>query len=388
LKKISLLGSTGSIGTSVLKVVDEFKDRFAIVGLAAGRNTSLLAGQIIKFRPQVVSVAHKKLASRLKSLLPRRCKTEILTGIEGCATVATLDGANLVVSAIQGSQGLMPTYSAIKARKDIALANKEILVIAGELLIKEAKKNNGTILPIDSEHSAIFQAISGHKKSDVKKVILTASGGPFLHYPVKDLVRVTPEEALMHPKWRMGRKVSIDSASLMNKGLEAIEAHWLFNIPMDNIEIVIHPQSIIHSMVEYVDGTIIAQLSTPDMRIPIAYALSYPERLKVQVPPLNLIETGKLTFLKPDYEKFPCIKLAYEAMDSGGTMPAVLNASDEVAVACFLEGKIRFTEIPTIIRKTMESHKVIPIKDIEEIQNTDRWARHKAEALIRKIDRG
>jgi len=242
-------------------------------------------------------------------------------------------------------------------------------------------------LPIDSEHSAIFQAISGHKKGDVKKVILTASGGPFLHYPVKDLASVTPEEALMHPKWQMGRKVSIDSASLMNKGLEAIEAHWLFNISMDNIEIIIHPQSIIHSMVEYVDGTIIAQLSTPDMRIPIAYALSYPERLKVQVPPVNFIETGKLTFLKPDYEKFPCIKLAYEAMDSGGTMPIVLNAADEVAVACFLEGRIRFTEIPTIIRKTMESHKVMPIKDMEEIQNTDRWARHKAEALIRRINR-
>ncbi|HIC91768.1 MAG TPA: 1-deoxy-D-xylulose-5-phosphate reductoisomerase [Syntrophaceae bacterium] len=388
MKKISLLGSTGSIGTSVLKVVDTFRDRFVIIGLAAGRNTNLLAEQIIKFRPKVVSVAYRKSASRLKSLLPRWCKTEILTGMEGCATVATLDEANLVVSAIQGSQGLIPTYSAIKAGKDIALATKEVLVMAGELLMNEVRKNSGTILPIDSEHSAIFQAISGHEKKDIKKVILTASGGPFLHHPLKDLASVTPKEALMHPKWQMGKKVSIDSASLMNKGLEAIEAHWLFNIPMNNIEIVIHPQSIIHSMVEYIDGTIMAQLSTPDMRIPIAYALSYPERLKVQVPPLNLIETGKLTFLEPDYKKFPCIKLAYEAMDSGGTMPIVLNAADEVAVNSFLEGRIRFTEIPTIIRKTMESHKVMPIKDMEEIQNADRWARQRAEDLIRGIDRG
>ncbi len=387
MKKISVLGSTGSIGTNVLKIVERFADRFTIVGLAAGKNVDLLAEQIIRFRPIMVSVAQQELIPKLRSLLPPSHKVEILNGIEGCTAVATLEEADLIVCAIEGSQGLIPTYSAIRAGKDIALASKEVLVVAGELIMKELRKNKRLVLPIDSEHSAIFQAICGHEKEDIKKIILTASGGPFFHHPLDTLKNVTPKQALRHPNWKMGRKVSIDSASLMNKGLEAIEAHWLFDIPIERIEIVIHPESIIHSMVEYVDGSTIAQLSTPDMKIPIAYALSYPQRLEVKVPPLNFVKTGRLTFLKPDHKKFPCIGLAYKAMNEGGTMPTVLNAANEVAVDCFLKKKIRFTEIPYVIKKTMNNHRAVPVRDIGEIQDAAHWARLKAEALVHKMQR-
>lgn len=387
MKRISLLGSTGSIGTNVLKIMESFTDRFTIVGLAAGKNVDLLAKQIIRFRPIMVSVAKQELVPRLRSLLPPSHKVEILNGVEGCTAVAILEEADLTVCAIEGSQGLIPTYSAIKAGKDIALASKEVLILAGELIMRELRKNKRFVLPIDSEHSAIFQAICGHEKGDIKKIILTASGGPFLYRPLDVLKYITPKEALKHPNWKMGKKVSIDSASLMNKGLEAIEAHWLFGIPMERIEIVIHPQSIIHSMVEYVDGSVIAQLSTPDMRIPIAYALSYPQRLEVKVPPLDLVKMGQLTFLKPDHKKFPCIRLAYKAMDEGGTMPAVLNAANEVAVNCFLKQRIRFTEIPYVIKKTMNSHRAVPVRDIEEIQDAAHWARLKAEALVNKMQK-
>jgi 1-deoxy-D-xylulose-5-phosphate reductoisomerase len=383
-----VLGSTGSIGTQTLSVVKDFSDKFSVVGLAAGRNIGLLAKQIVRFQPRVASVAYKESVPKLRSILPESNKTQIVYGIEGCTTVAVLKDADLVVSAIQGSQGLMPTYSAIKAGKDIALANKEILVMAGELVMKEIRKSKSTIFPIDSEHSAIFQAISGHRKRDIEKIMLTASGGPFLHCSRRRLMKVTPEEALKHPRWRMGKKISTDSASLMNKGLEAIEAHWLFNVAMDKIEIVIHPESIIHSMVEYKDGAIIAQLSIPDMRIPIAYALSYPQRLELPLSSLDLFQIRRLTFLKPDYDKFPCIGLAYETMEAGGTMPVVLNAANEVAVASFLGRRIIFSQIPTLIRKTMDSHKVLSVRSIKDVESADHWARLKARALTRQMEEG
>ncbi len=388
LKKLALLGSTGSIGTQTLSVVKDFSDKLSVVGLAAGRNIGLLAEQIVRFQPRVASVAYKESVPKLRSILPQSNKTEIVYGTEGCTAVATLKEADLVVSAIQGSQGLIPTYYAIKAGKDIALANKEVLVMAGELVMKEIRKSKSAIFPIDSEHSAIFQSISGHRKKDIKKIMLTASGGPFLHCSRRRLTKVTPEEALRHPRWQMGKKVSTDSASLMNKGLEAIEAHWLFNMPMKNIEIVIHPESIIHSMVEYKDGAIIAQLSTADMRIPIAYAISYPQRLDLPLSSLDLLKIKRLTFLRPDYNKFPCIGLAYETMEAGGTMPAVLNAANEVAVDRFLGRRIKFSQIPTLIRKTMDSHNVLSVRSIEDVESADYWARLKAKALARQMEKG
>jgi len=374
-KGISLLGSTGSIGVNTLDVIRRNPERFFVVSLAAGGNVSLLREQVREFRPRFVSVRDSACARELAGLLPS--SVAIGCGVEGAAEAATLGGVDTVVSAISGAAGLVPTIAAVRAGKDIALANKETLVMAGPLVMEEARANNVSLLPVDSEHSAVFQAMSGHRAQDIRRIILTASGGPLLNAPAGSLSSVTPEQALDHPRWKMGRKISIDSATLMNKGLEVIEASFLFGQPADRISVVVHPQSIVHSMVEYIDGSIVAQLSNPDMKGPIAYALSYPERIDAVTEGLGLAGLS-LDFSEPDPARFPCLALAYEALRIGGTATAVLNAADEVAVERFLAGEVPFTGIHDIISEVLSSHKSSPITSIEAVLEADRWARQKA----------
>lgn len=381
MKRLSILGSTGSIGVNTLHIISQFPERFKVISLSAGLNTKLLKEQILQFRPKVVSVLNKELSEALRNELPG-VPVEIVYGIEGLIQVATHPEVDQVVSAIVGAVGLIPTLSAIKTGKTLALANKEPLVMAGKILIEEAKRNRVQIFPIDSEHSAIFQALLGHRKEDVHRLILTASGGPFLNLPISRLQEVTVKDALNHPHWEMGKKITIDSASLMNKGLEVIEAHWLFDIPVEKITVLIHPQSIIHSMVEYIDGSIVTQMGITDMRIPISYALSFPERLHLNLPPLDLSKSEALTFLDPDPEKFPCLKLAYQSIEIGETMPTILNAANEVAVNAFLEGALKFTEIPILLKRVMEEHEVKPIQTIEDVLKADHWARERSKAMI------
>ena len=350
-KGISILGSTGSIGTNTLEVARMNPERFKVVSLAAGNNIPLLRKQIEEFRPSFVSVGDSEAASALRGSLT--LPVEVGFGIEGATRAAAFDGVEMCVSAISGAAGLLPTMSAIKAGVDIALANKETLVLAGPLVMEEVRKRKVKFLPVDSEHSAVYQSIAGHRPEDIKRLILTASGGPFLRTPLEDFAGITPEAALKHPRWKMGRKISIDSATLVNKGLEVIEARWLFDIPADKISVVIHPQSIVHSMVEYIDGSIMAQMGNPDMKGPIAYALSWPERIDSGTPQLGFSGLS-LDFFGPEPERFPCLSLAYEALRRGGTAPAVLNAADEVAVALFLEGALPFTGISVVIREVME----------------------------------
>lgn len=383
MKKIAILGSTGSIGVNTLKVVEKFAGRFQVSALAAGRNIRLLKEQILEFKPKTVSVIDEDTARELREILPHS-GVEIGYGIEGVRAVATLPEAELVVSAIVGTAGLIPTIAAIEAGKKIALANKETLVAAGPMVLAAARQNGIQVIPIDSEHSAIFQALQGHRRKDVRRIILTASGGPFLDWPLKQLKKATPREALAHPNWQMGEKISIDSATLMNKGLEVIEARWLFDLLPDKIEVLIHPQSIIHSMVEYIDGSVVAQLSVPDMQGPIAYALAYPERLEAALSPVDFCELKKLTFLPTDEQRFPSLSLAYRALETGESMPAVLNAANEIAVKAFLEERIRFTDIPRIIEKTMDTYPGPVAGSIEEILEVDRGARKKAEELIER----
>ncbi|MFH2012376.1 MAG: 1-deoxy-D-xylulose-5-phosphate reductoisomerase [Pseudomonadota bacterium] len=381
MKKLAVLGSTGSIGVNTLDIVEKFSGKYEIVALSAGYNIQLLKDQITKFHPKVVSVLNESLADKLKEELVSK-DIEILYGIEGNNRVAMIPEVDMVVSAIVGAAGLIPSVSAIRACKNIALANKETLVMAGKIVMKEAKENGVTVFPIDSEHSAIFQSLLGHQKKDIKRIILTASGGPFLNCSYEELANVSIQDALNHPVWQMGKKISIDSASLMNKGLEVIEARWLFDIPHDKIDVHIHPQSIVHSMVEYIDGSVLAQMGLPDMRGPISYALAYPERLPIELPSLNLLEIEKLTFDLPDEERFPSLRLAYRAVEEGGTMPAVLNAANEIAVEAFLNNKIGFTGIPRIIEQTMNSYDVKEMNTIQDALEADRWARMKAKALI------
>ena len=381
MKRLSILGSTGSIGVNTLRLVGQFSERFEVVSLSAGSNVQLLKQQILQFRPKIVSVLNKELSDALRKELPD-VSVEIVNGIEGLIQVAIHPEVDQVVSAIVGAVGLIPTLSAIKAGKSIALANKESLVMAGKILMEEARRNQVQIFPVDSEHSAIFQALLGHQKEDVHRLILTASGGPFRNLSLSRLSDVTVKEALNHPHWEMGKKITIDSASLMNKGLEVIEAHWLFGIPVEKIHVLIHPQSVIHSMVEYIDGSIVAQMGITDMRIPISYALSFPERLGLNLPPLDLSKSEALTFSVPDSERFPCLKLAYQSIEIGETMPAVLNAVNEVAVNAFMDGTIRFTEIPLLIQGVMESHEVKPVHTVEDILKADHWAREKTKALL------
>jgi len=381
MKRLAILGSTGSIGVNTLDIVRQFPEQFEVVSLSAGLNIELLKEQILRFQPKVVSVLSRELEEKLKKELAGT-DVEVLHGVEGLIRVATHPEVDQVVSAIVGAVGLIPTLSAIKTGKSIALANKEPLVMAGKIVMEEAKKTGAQILPVDSEHSAIFQALLGHRKEDIHRLILTASGGPFLSLPLSKLHGVTVKDALNHPHWEMGRKITIDSASLMNKGLEVIEAHWLFGIPVEKIIVRIHPQSVVHSMVEYIDGSIIGQMGIADMRIPISYALSFPERMNLKLPSLDLAQAGPLTFFPPDPEKFPCLRLAYQSIEIGETMPAILNAANEAAVHGFLEGSIKFTDIPLLIQRVMEEHEIKTVRTIEDILRADQWGREKTKSII------
>ncbi len=381
MKKLTILGSTGSIGVSTLEIVASHPDKFEIVALTAGNNLTLLKRQIEQFSPQVVSVITEESALKLSKMLKGK-KPEILHGVPGLIAAATAPDASMVVAAIVGAAGLLPTVAAIKAGKDIALANKETLVAAGHLVMNLVKEHGVKLYPVDSEHSAIFQSLQGHRAEDVKRVILTASGGPFLNCQLEKLANVSVSDALNHPNWSMGQKITIDSATMVNKGLEIIEAHWLFNLPADRIDVVIHPQSIIHSMVEYLDGCVMAQMGVPDMKAPIAYALTFPERVTTGVKPLDLTALTGLTFFRPEQSRFPSLRLAYRAMHDGKSMPAVMNAANEVAVHSFLSGKIRFTEIVEYIEKTMESHSPHPLDSVEAVLRADRWSREKTRELL------
>jgi 1-deoxy-D-xylulose-5-phosphate reductoisomerase len=386
MKNITILGSTGSIGVSTLEVVSAHPDRFRVVALTAGNNLEMLKRQIEMFRPQMVSVLSEKLAVELDQSLPGY-KPEIHYGIEGLIAAATAGDAHMVVAAIVGAAGLVPTAAAIRAGKDVALANKETLVTAGRLIMDLVRDKNVRLYPVDSEHSAVFQSMEGQSRKDVLRIILTASGGPFLNLPLDQLSRVSIDDALNHPNWSMGRKITIDSATMMNKGLEVIEARWLFDTPAERIDVNIHPQSIIHSMVEYVDGCVMAQLGVPDMKAPIAYALTYPERVPTGVNPLDLTALSGLTFFKPDYRRFPALKLAYDALAAGESMPAVMNAANEVAVEAFLSGVIGFIDIAATIARTMDAHEAHTLSTIEEALITDRWAREKARELVGLVRR-
>jgi 1-deoxy-D-xylulose-5-phosphate reductoisomerase len=372
IKRVAVLGSTGSIGRQTLEVINAFPHHFRIIGLAAGKNLDLLAEQVNQFKPRFVHLQDKS-QTRLTN-----AEYEFLS-LEEMASHPEID---IVVMATSGKWGLQPTLAAVKAGKRLALANKESLVMAGEIIVSEAKRNGAQIIPIDSEHSAIWQCLKGETQKPTQ-IILTASGGPFYHYSQAKLNKVTAEQALKHPSWRMGRKVTIDSATLMNKGLEVIEAHWLFDIPFDNINVLIHPQSIVHSMVEFSDGSVKAQLSYPDMRLPIQYALSYPERLpNPQLPRLNWETSKDLSFEPPDLDTFPCLKLAIEAGRRGGTYPAVLCGADEVAVELFLSGRIKFTDIARLITPALEAHQATSHPTVEEILAADSWAREKVMPLV------
>jgi 1-deoxy-D-xylulose-5-phosphate reductoisomerase len=381
MRSIALLGSTGSIGVSTLDLVRRFPERFKVHGMVAGRNIKRLAAQIKEFSPQCVSVKDAEDVPRLRELLGKQ-RVEILSGEEGAITVATANEVQVVVAAIVGGAGLVPTLRAVIAGKDIALANKEALVMAGEIFVKAAEENSIRLLPVDSEHSAIFQCLQGNRRDEVDRLILTASGGPFLRTPLKRLAKVTVEQALKHPNWKMGRKITIDSATMMNKGLEVVEARWEFDMEPRRIEVVIHPQSVVHSMVRYQDGSIIAQLGVPDMRIPIAYALAYPHRLNGGWKPLELTEHGELNFLSVDKKRYPALALAYQALEEGGSMAAVLNAANEVAVEAFLARRIGFRDIHRIIKETMNGHSTTYPREVEAILEVDRWARRRAESLI------
>jgi 1-deoxy-D-xylulose-5-phosphate reductoisomerase len=385
MKNLSILGSTGSIGCNTLKIAEMFPDRFAVKALAAKNNIPMLARQIERFCPEIAVVFDEATALELNKKLPAGIDVEVLFGENGYKAAATYESVDLVVVAVVGAAGLIPTLSAIAAGKNIALANKETLVMAGNIVIEQAELNNIAILPIDSEHSAVFQCIEGNRREDVDKIILTASGGPFLNLPEKEFNKITPKDALNHPNWNMGKKISVDSATLMNKGLEAIEAKYLFDVSQEMIDVVIHPQSVIHSMVSFKDGTVMAQLGIPDMKGAIAYAMAYPERLALGQPTPDFVNIGKLTFEKPDIKKFPCLALAYAACEAGRTLPAVLNAANEVAVAAFLENRLSFIKIPQIIEKTMEHHVVVTDPTLNDILEADQWARKQAQNLINAL---
>jgi 1-deoxy-D-xylulose-5-phosphate reductoisomerase len=385
MKNIVILGSTGSIGKNALNVIAKFPERFKVLGLAAGKNIELLKEQIVRFKPKLVAVADPESCSSLKKELSGCSITlDVLCGIEGVCTIAAMSDADTVISAIVGSAGLLPTLAAVKEGKIVALANKETLVMAGDIVNAEVKKSGARLLPVDSEHSALFQCMNGCRKDSIRRLILTASGGPFFGRKAEELADIAASDALRHPNWQMGRKISIDSATLMNKGLEVIEARALFDIPLDKIDVLVHPQSIVHSIVEFTDGSCLAQLSKPDMKGPIAYALSYPERLNEVMEPLAWEKLSGLTFHHPDTAAFPCLLLAYAAAEKGGTMLAVLNAANEVAVHAFLDGLIGFTDIPAIINKVMNSHEVKEARQIDIVLEADRWARIKAAEVLKK----
>ena len=380
-RSLAILGATGSIGENALEVVRQYPERFRVVSLSAHKNVSRLVKEIETFHPDVVAVtdldAFQEVSKRVGHV------TKVLSGEEGAIAAATYEGVDLVVSAMVGAAGLRPTLAAIQAGKDIALANKETLVIGGELIMPAVKASGIQLIPIDSEHSAIFQSVLGHSKREIRRLILTASGGPFRTWSLERMKTVTPGDALRHPNWEMGAKVTIDSATMMNKGLEVIEAHWLFGIPPEKIEVLVHPESIVHSMVEYLDGVIMAQLGIPDMRIPIAYALGYPERMDMGLKPLDLVEIGTLTFEKPNVTRFPALRLAYEAIRKGQTFPAVMNAANEIAVSAFLEGRISFLQIPDVVSYAMARHEPAEVT-LKAVLEADREGRTLAENFIEK----
>jgi 1-deoxy-D-xylulose-5-phosphate reductoisomerase len=376
MKNVVLLGSTGSIGTSTVKVAQDLPDKIRLLGLAAGNNAALLLEQTIKHRPEAISINDPKQAAELRNAVGSGM--DVFSGPDGLIRLATLPGADIVLIAIVGTAGLQPALAAIRAGKDIAVASKEILVMAGEIVMSEARKYGVRVLAVDSEHSAIFQCLDGKPPASVRKLWLTASGGPFRQTPKEEFPAITVERALKHPSWVMGRKITIDSATLFNKGLEMIEARWLFDIEMDRVAVVVHPQSVVHSMVEFVDGSMIAQLSTPDMCLPIQYALTYPERAASDRVQTNLARLGSLTFEEPDTSRFPAIDLARRAGEAGGTMPAVLNAANEVAVEAFVNRKINFPQITDTVRRTMDRHQLIAHPAFEQIIEADAWARREA----------
>jgi len=384
MKNISILGSTGSIGCSALNVIEKNPERFQVVALAAGENIKLLKKQIETFHPKLVAVGSKDNALKLSEALTAKIKVKIFYGEEGLREIASFP-STIVISAISGSAGLVPTLAAIEAGNDIALANKETMVMAGEIVTKRANKKRVKIIPVDSEHSAIFQCLEGNRRENLRRIILTASGGPFLNFTPNQLKRVSLDQTLRHPNWKMGKKITIDSASMMNKGLEVIEAKWLFNVDINAIDVLIHPQSIVHSMVEFIDGAYLAQMGVPDMKIPIAYALTYPERIINDLPSLNLIKTGNLEFYKPDIKKFPCLDIAYRAGICGGTAPVVLNAADEVVVSAFMNKKIRFVDLPKIIEKVLTFHSVMNNPSLDDILQADLWARRETEKIIERM---
>jgi 1-deoxy-D-xylulose-5-phosphate reductoisomerase len=383
MKGLSILGSTGSVGTNVLRIVDAFPDRFSVVGLSAGRNVERLAEQIARYRPQVVSVATPEAREALRQQVDLS-SARVLVGEEGAVAVSTHEKTQVVVAAAVGAVGLVPTYRALEAGKDVALANKETLVMAGELMVAQSRAKGGQLLPIDSEHCALHQCLDGRRTEEVRRLVLTASGGPFRDRPRESFASISRAEALAHPTWAMGPKITIDSSTLMNKGLEVIEAHWLFGLPGRQIEVLIHPQSVVHSMVEFVDGTVLAQLGVTDMRLPIQYALSWPERWPAPIPGLDWRASRRLDFEPPDRERFPCLGLAYRALEAGGSAGAVLNAANEESVAAFLDGRLPYPAIAETIGLVLESHSAQPIRRLEDVLDADAWARERArEALAR-----
>lgn len=380
MKKLSLLGATGSIGRQTLDVIQQHREDFSLAAFSAGRNIEETRKIILKFQPELVSVELREDAEKLKAEFP---SLKVMYGEEGLVETAVFRESDILVNAVLGSVGLRPTLQAIEAGKKIAIANKETLVTAGHLVMAAAKKHNVQLLPVDSEHSAIFQCLQGEKEKNIERLILTASGGSFRDRTREDLKNVTVQEALNHPNWSMGAKITIDSATMMNKGLEVIEAHWLFHLPYEQIDVILHRESIIHSMVEFHDSSVIAQLGTPDMRVPIQYALSYPDRLPLpSARRLNLLEAGKLHFQPMDQERFRMLALAYQAGKAGGTVPTVLNAANEAAVAAFLDGKITFLQIDEIVERALEKHQSIPEPDLETIQQTDKETRDFVHSLL------
>lgn len=391
MKVLSLLGSTGSIGTNTLRVTSSFPKEFRVVGLSGGKNAALLAAQIEQVCPEIASSGDEFISAELQSLLRQRgypmARTRFVHGLEGHIAVSCHPESSLVLSAFSGAAGLLPTYRALEKGKSIALANKETLVMAGQLMMAKSREKQVEIVPVDSEHNAIHQCLRGGRRKEVRRLILTASGGPFRETPKEELAAVTLEQALNHPTWRMGRKITIDSATLMNKGLEVIEASWLFGITPDEIDVAVHPQSIVHSMVEFIDGSVLAQLGLTDMRIAIQYALTYPERWNSPLPSLDIYTLPKLEFFPPNQDKFPCLDLAYRALRTGGTAPAVLNAANEVAVEAFLNNEISFQEISQVIEAILDAHQPQGSADLETVLKADAWAREEARAFSRSAAR-
>jgi 1-deoxy-D-xylulose-5-phosphate reductoisomerase len=376
MRNVVLLGSTGSIGTSTIKVAEDLPDRIRLLGLAAGNNVELLLEQTRKHRPEAISITDPRKARELRDTLGT--STEVLSGPEGLLKLATLPEADIVLIAIVGTAGLQPALAAIRAGKDIAVASKEILVMAGEIVMREAREHGVKVLTVDSEHSAISQCLDGKPAESIRRLWLTASGGPFRTTPKEEFAAITVERALKHPSWVMGRKITIDSATLFNKGLEMIEARWLFNVEMSRVSVVVHPQSVVHSLVEFIDGSMLAQLSTPDMCLPIQYALTYPDRVPSQRVQTSLAKLGALTFEEPDPDRFPALDLARRAGEVGGTLPAVLNAANEVAVDAFVNRRISFLDISALVRRTMDRHTTVPHPTLQQILEADTWARAEA----------